>query len=88
MEATLSATQTEAVPGLALALERVQALSLVLEDEFAALKVQDLDRFEQLLDQKTGLLQELSDITGVRQPEDADKLGEEWAEFRSQMLAC
>jgi len=43
MEATLSATQTEAVPGLALALERVQALSLVLEDEFAALKVQDLD---------------------------------------------
>lgn len=88
MEATLSATQTKAVPGLALALEHVQALSLVLEDEFAALKVQDLDRFEQLLDQKTGLLQELSDITGVRQPEDADKLGEEWAEFRSQMLAC
>ena len=86
MEATLSVTDT--VPGLALALERVQALSSVLEDEFAALKVQDLDRFEQLLDLKTGLLQELSDITGVRQPEDADKLGEEWAEFRSQMLAC
>ena len=63
-------------------------LSKLLLLEFEALKVQDLDRFEQLLDLKTGLLQELSDITGVRQPEDADKLGEEWAEFRSQMLAC
>lgn len=86
MEASLAHADT--VPGLALALERVQALTSVLEEEFSALKVQDLDRFEQLLDLKTGLLQELSDITGVRQPEDADKLGDEWASFRAQMLAC
>jgi flagellar biosynthesis/type III secretory pathway chaperone len=86
MQATLSVTDT--VPGLALAMERVQALSSVLEEEFEALKVQDLDRFEQLLNLKTDLLQELSDITGVRQPEDADALGDEWSLFREEMLAC
>lgn len=86
MQATLSVTDT--VPGLALAMERVQALSSVLEEEFGALKVQDLDRFEQLLNLKTDLLQELSDITGVRQPEDADALGDEWSLFREEMLAC
>ena len=86
MEATLS--MTEAAPGLNLALERVEELTSVLEEEFEALKVQDLNRFEQLLDLKTALLQALSDITGVRQPEDADKLGEEWASFRAQMLDC
>jgi flagellar biosynthesis/type III secretory pathway chaperone len=86
MQATLSVNDT--VPGLALAMERVQALSSVLEEEFEALKVQDLDRFEQLLNLKTDLLQELSDITGVRQPEDADALGDEWSLFREEMLAC
>lgn len=86
MEETLA--MTDSAPGLNSALERAEALASVLEEEFEALKVQDLNRFEQLLDLKTSLLQELSDITGVRQPEDADKLGEEWAEFRSQMLAC
>ena len=86
MQATLSVTDT--VPGLALAMERVQALSSVLEEEFEALKMQDLDRFEQLLYLKTDLLQELSDITGVRQPEDADALGDEWSLFREEMLAC
>lgn len=86
MEATLSLT--DAAPGLNLALERVETLTSVLEEEFEALKVQDLNRFEQLLDLKTTLLQELSDITGVRQPEDADKLGSEWSEFRSRMLSC
>lgn len=86
MQATLSVTDT--VPGLALAMERVQALSSVLEEEFEALKMQDLDRFEQLLYLKTDLLRELSDITGVRQPEDADALGDEWSLFREEMLAC
>jgi len=86
VEATLSLT--DAAPGLNLALERVETLTSVLEEEFEALKVQDLNRFEQLLDLKTTLLQELSDITGVRQPEDADKLGSEWSEFRSRMLSC
>jgi flagellar biosynthesis/type III secretory pathway chaperone len=86
VEATLS--MTEAAPGLNLALERVEELTSVLEEEFEALKVQDLNRFEQLLDLKTALLQALSDITGVRQPEDADKLGSEWSVFRTRMLHC
>jgi flagellar biosynthesis/type III secretory pathway chaperone len=66
----------------------VDELESVLEEEFSALKVQDLDRFEELLTLKTDLLQELSAITGVKQPEDADKLGAHWEEFRSRMLAC
>ena len=86
MEATLSLT--DAAPGLNLALERVETLTSVLEEEFEALKVQDLNRFEQLLDLKTTLLQELGDITWVRQPEDAYKLGSECPEFRSRMLIC
>lgn len=73
---------------LAVAMAKVDELASVLEDEFAALKVQDLDRFEHLLSLKTGLLQGLSDITGVKQPEDADKLGPQWEEFRARMLAC
>ena len=73
---------------LALAMAKVDELALVLEDEFSALKVQDLDRFEHLLGLKTELLQSLSEITGVKQPEDADKLGPQWEEFRERMLAC
>ena len=73
---------------LALAMAKVDELASVLEDEFSALKVQDLDRFEQLLGLKTELLQSLSEITGVKQPEDADKLGPQWEEFRGRMLAC
>lgn len=73
---------------LAVAMAKVDELASVLEDEFAALKVQDLDRFEHLLSLKTELLQGLSEITGVKQPEDADKLGPQWEEFRERMLAC
>jgi flagellar biosynthesis/type III secretory pathway chaperone len=73
---------------LAVAMAKVDELASVLEDEFSALKVQDLDRFEYLLSMKTELLQSLSEITGVKQPEDADKLGPQWEEFRERMLAC
>ncbi len=73
---------------LSAAMAKVDELVSVLEEEFSALKVQDLDRFEQLLTHKTDLLQQLSAITGVKQPEDADKLGPPWEEFRSRMLAC
>ena len=75
-------------PSLAVAMTKVEELATVLEDEFSALKVQDLDRFEHLLNLKTELLQHLSEITGVKQPEDVDKLGPQWEEFRERMLAC
>lgn len=66
----------------------VDRLEVLLEQEFDALKVQDLDQFELLLEEKNHLLAELGRLTGVRQPEDADKLGAHWNEFRSRMMAC
>jgi flagellar biosynthesis/type III secretory pathway chaperone len=83
-----AAAELELETPLTAAMAKVGELESVLEEEFSALKVQDLDRFEQLLTLKNNLLQQLSDITGVKQPEDADKLGAPWEEFRSRMLAC
>ena len=76
------------VDAQAQALAHVDLLEQLLEEEFDALKVQDLDRFEHLLQQKNELLTKLSDITGVRQPEDAHRLGDEWDLFRTRMLTC
>lgn len=66
----------------------VDRLEVVLDDEFEALKVQNLDQFEVLLAEKNHILLELSRLTGVKQPDDADKLGAHWNEFRSRMMAC
>ena len=66
----------------------VDQLAVLLEKEFEALKAQDLDQFEVLLGEKNHLLSELGRLTGVRQPEDADKLGAHWNEFRARMMAC
>jgi len=70
------------------ALALVDQLEALLEQEFEALKAQDLDHFEQLLEQKNGLLEQLSTLSGVRQPEDADQLGSKWDAFKSRMQAC
>ncbi|MSQ64750.1 MAG: hypothetical protein EXR37_00100 [Limnohabitans sp.] len=66
----------------------VDQLADLLEREFEALKVQDLDQFEILLSGKNHLLSELSRLTGVTQLADADKLGAHWNDFRIRMLAC
>jgi len=66
----------------------VDSLEVVLDDEFEALKVQNLDQFEVLLAEKNNILLELSRLTGVKQPDDADKLGAHWNEFRARMMAC
>ena len=68
------------------AMVRVQALEGLLEEEFSALKVQDLDQFERLLNEKNAILNELSQLTGVVTPEDSDALGQEWEGFRTRML--
>ena len=60
----------------------------LLDEEFNALKEQDLDAFEELLNEKNHILADLTQITGVRQPEDADRLGPEWTPFRSRMVTC
>ena len=66
----------------------VDRLEDLLAQEFEALKAQDLDRFEQLLEQKNEVLEQLSALSGVRQPEDADRLGSEWDAFKLRMVAC
>jgi len=66
----------------------VDQLVGLLDQEFDALKAQDLDQFEVLLSRKNHLLSELSRLTGVTQLNDADKLGKHWNHFRSRMLQC
>jgi flagellar biosynthesis/type III secretory pathway chaperone len=60
----------------------------LLDEEFNALKVQDLDAFEELLNEKNHILADLTQLTGIRQPEDADRLGPEWTPFRTRMVTC
>ena len=60
----------------------------LLDEEFNALKEQDLDAFEELLNEKNHILADLTQLTGVRQPEDADRLGPEWTPFRTRMATC
>ena len=60
----------------------------LLDEEFNALKEQDLDAFEELLNEKNHILADLTQLTGVRQPEDADRLGPEWTSFRTRMATC
>jgi len=66
----------------------VDQLAELLDQDFEALKAQDLDQFEVLLSGKNHLLSELTRITGVTQLNDADKLGTHWNDFRTRMLAC
>jgi len=60
----------------------------LLDEEFNALKEQDLDAFEELLNEKNHILADLTQLTGIRQPEDADRLGPEWTPFRHRMVTC
>ena len=83
-EAVLAPEDTRHTEALAL----VTGLEALLEQEFEALKSQDLDHFEQLLEQKNELLEQLSTLSGVRQPDDADRLGSEWDAFKARMVEC
>ena len=47
-----------------------------------------MDAFEELLNEKNQILADLTQLTGVRQPEDADRLGPEWTPFRDRMRVC
>jgi flagellar biosynthesis/type III secretory pathway chaperone len=69
-------------------MDRVESLESVLEQEFDALKAQDLDHLDRLLNAKTDILQEIANMTGVRQALDADKLDASWDNFRSKMMYC
>jgi len=67
---------------------QLDRLTDLLDEEFNALKEQDLDAFEELLNEKNHILADLGQLTGVRQPEDADRLGPEWTPFRQRMVTC
>ena len=85
MNAQASIEVTQAVSYADVQLDRLVDL---LDEEFNALKVQDLDAFEELLNEKNHILADLTQLTGVRQPEDADLLGPEWTPFRTRMVSC
>ena len=69
-------------------MQRVESLESVLEQEFEALKVQDLDHLDRLMSAKNMLLEEIGKMTGVQSPQDADDLDDSWQNFRSKMLYC
>ena len=85
MNAQASIEEPQAVSYADVQLDRLVDL---LDEEFNALKEQDLDAFEELLNEKNHILADLTQLTGVRQPEDADRLGPEWTPFRSRMVTC
>ena len=70
------------------ALACVGELEQLLEQEFEALKAQELDRFEALVQTKTDMLQQLGSITGIQDKADADQLDTSWDGFRAQMQNC
>lgn len=57
----------------------------VLEQEFACLRSQDIDQFEQLQPAKNELLAE---ITRLAPPAGEIQTASEWQDFRSIMVAC
>ncbi len=78
---------TAASPELASALEHGHALQLLLEQEFEALRVQDLDRFEALQPEKLNVFETLARLTGVGTP--SNRLEQpEWDGFRQLIADC
>ena len=70
------------------ALALAQTLDDMLEQEFAHLKVQNLDAFEASQASKNELLQQLAQLAGIHGPESADALGPEWDGFKEHMAHC
>ena len=69
-------------------MERVTKLEALLEEEFEALKDQDLNNFSEINQSKDRLLNELIALTGVNKPEDAHKLDPKLNEFKEKMRHC
>ena len=67
------------------ATQLAEQLAHLLEQEFAALRSQDIDQFEQLQPVKTELLAE---ITRLAPPATEIQSSPEWQNFRASMLVC
>ena len=79
--------------GIATALEHAEQLHAVLEEEFQALTIDDIDGFEKLQPAKNELLAQLTGYvqTVSQQPPAPPAAGEDdkgWELFRSRMQAC
>jgi flagellar biosynthesis/type III secretory pathway chaperone len=70
------------------AMDCVHDLEQLLEQEFEALRTQEIDRFDDLAQSKSELLTQLGQITGIQDKSDADQLDGAWDGFRTQMLHC
>ena len=67
------------------ATQLAEQLAQLLEQEFVALRSQDIDQFEQLQPVKTELLAE---ITRLAPPATEIQSSPEWQNFRASMLVC
>lgn len=75
------------------ALEQVADLRRVLDEEFEALRAQDLDRFQRLQDLKTDLLGRLASAVEtcrryVASSEISPQVSASWELFRRDMMNC
>lgn len=85
--ATLQAEPADTGAELASALDHGHALQRMLEQEFEALRVQDLDRFEALQPEKLTVFETLTRLTGVGTT--ANRLEQpEWNGFRRLIADC
>lgn len=82
------ASNLDTEASLAKAMQRVVKLQALLEEEFEALKVQNLSNFDAINENKNKLLKELMALTGIHKPEDAHKLDPRWDEFKNKMRIC
>ena len=76
-----------ASPELIAALQNALALKDLLEQEFEALRVQDLDAFEGMQDRKLDIFDTLNSLTRVGTPESVID-DPDWDGFRQIILDC
>jgi flagellar biosynthesis/type III secretory pathway chaperone len=84
----VQASNPDIEASLTKAMQRVAKLEELLEEEFEALKAQNLTNFDSINDNKNKLLKELMALTGIHKPEDANKLDSRWNEFKDKMRLC
>lgn len=75
---------------MSLASEKTSAsrLAALLDEEFEALKAQDLDRFEALQPEKVVLIGRLAAVQPPEVRPDDTSLGAEWRSFQDTVLEC
>ncbi len=67
------------------AVQLANQLQQMLEQEFEALRTQEIDQFERIQPVKTELLEE---ITRLAPPAHEIQVAPEWQEFRNTMIVC